>query len=175
MTDQQTDNATQKVGKIMMALAWAVALGLLVMFFTHWENNAYNPNTRPISEQSATANTVILQRNRYHHYLTDGTINNTTVTFLLDTGASDVVIPEVIATELGLKRGARQQASTANGIIDVFQTTLNSLSIGTIRLEQVRASINPSMDGKAILLGMSALKQIEFTQRGNQLTLRQYR
>ncbi|HSG99608.1 MAG TPA: TIGR02281 family clan AA aspartic protease, partial [candidate division Zixibacteria bacterium] len=31
----------------------------------------------------------------------------------------------------------------------------------------------PSMAGDTILLGMSALRQIEFTQRGDSLTLRQ--
>ncbi|MFT7219372.1 MAG: aspartyl protease family protein, partial [Candidatus Azotimanducaceae bacterium] len=35
------------------------------------------------------------------------------------------------------------------------------------------ASINPGMTTGAILLGMSALGQIEFTQSGDTLTLRQ--
>jgi len=38
----------------------------------------------------------------------------------------------------------------------------------------VRASINPAMQASQILLGMSALKQIEFIQRGDSLTLTQY-
>jgi len=38
----------------------------------------------------------------------------------------------------------------------------------------VRASINPAMHESMVLLGMSALRQIEFNQRGSQLTLRQH-
>jgi aspartyl protease family protein len=171
----QPENSTQQAGKTMMALAWVVALGLLITFFSRWEENAYNPNANPSSQQTADANSVILERNRQHHYVSAGSINTQAVTFLLDTGATDVVIPEGLAKPLGLLYGPRQQATTANGIIDVYQTQLEELTIGTITLYNVDASINPSMQGKAILLGMSALKNIEFTQRGGQLTLRQYR
>jgi aspartyl protease family protein len=38
----------------------------------------------------------------------------------------------------------------------------------------VRASINPAVDNIGILLGMSVLKQLEFTQRGDTLILRQH-
>jgi aspartyl protease family protein len=38
-------------------------------------------------------------------------------------------------------------------------------------LKDINASITTSMVGNTILLGMSALKQIEFTQRGTTLTL----
>jgi len=44
--------------------------------------------------------------------------------------------------------------------------------IGAIVLRGVRASINPAMQGNTVLLGMSALQHIEFTQRGDSLTLR---
>jgi len=64
---------------------------------------------------------------------------------------------------------------TANGTITVHNTTLATLSIGNITLSNVSASINPAMHDLEILLGMSALKDIEFTQRGDQLTLKQYR
>lgn len=170
--DQQS---THVIGKTMMILAWLVALGLLTAFFANWESNAYNPNQTPISEQTNQQNTVVLQRNRYHHYVTQGFINTEEVTFLLDTGATDVVIPEKLARRLGLSKGVRQQANTANGIIDVFNTRITQLTIGSITLYDINASINPAMQDDDILLGMSALKNIEFTQRGDQLTLKQYR
>jgi len=166
---------TQSMGKIMIILAWCAVLGLLVLFFGHWESIAYNPNQTPSSQQSSTENTVVLQRNRYHHYVTQGAINQTEVTFLLDTGATDVVIPEHIADDLGLQKGRQQQALTANGVITVYGTRLTQLAIGDITLNNVNASINPAMKNDEILLGMSALKSIEFTQRGDQLTLKQYR
>jgi aspartyl protease family protein len=150
-------------------------LGLLIHFFGRWEAKHYNPNRSPESQSDHMSHTVILQRNRYHHYVTDGTINQQAVTFLLDTGASDVVIPADIAKQLQLPKGQKKWANTANGIITVYHTQLDTLTIGSITLKQVTASINPSMHGKSILLGMSALKNIAFTQRGDQLTLQQFR
>ena len=93
---------------------------------------------------------------------------------MLDTGATNVAIPAHLADKLNLQRGHRHQVMTANGIAEAFGTRINTLTIGDILLRDIRASINPSMAGNEILLGMSALKQIEFTQRGDQLTLRQY-
>jgi len=40
-------------------------------------------------------------------------------------------------------------------------------------LTNVEALIAPGMGGDDVLLGMSALKQLEFTQRGGTLMLRQ--
>jgi aspartyl protease family protein len=55
----------------------------------------------------------------------------------------------------------------------VYATTLSDVTIGDIHLTEVRASINASPQPTGILLGMSALKRIEFTQQGTNLTLRQ--
>ena len=63
---------------------------------------------------------------------------------------------------------------TANGRTLVFATRLNEVSIGGITLRNVRATINPGYKSDDILLGMSFLKHLEFTQRGDQLTIRQY-
>ncbi|WP_346427727.1 retropepsin-like aspartic protease family protein, partial [Pseudomonas aeruginosa] len=50
---------------------------------------------------------------------------------------------------------------------------LDQLQLGDIRLSGVAALIAPGMDGDEVLLGMSALKQLEFTQRDGTLVLRQ--
>ena len=61
---------------------------------------------------------------------------------------------------------------TANGSLRVAQTYINELKLGDIRLTNVRANLNPGMQDNEILLGMSALKQLEFTQRGDWLILK---
>ena len=103
-----------------------------------------------------------------------GTINRQPAEFLLDTGATDVVIPASLAGALKVSRGRPLRAMTANGPITVYETRLEELSIGAITLHDVRANINTAMQASEILLGMSALKQIEFVQRGDSLTLTQY-
>ncbi|MBX2807583.1 MAG: retroviral-like aspartic protease family protein [Cellvibrionaceae bacterium] len=159
----------------MTVIAWILALILLTWLFGLWENLQFNPNPTPKSLQEEKMIQVTLLRNRYNHYVTTGTINAHKAVFLLDTGATDVVIPADIAQQLNLRKGRRQTAITANGRVDVYATTIDELRIGAIRLKNVSASINPGMTDQAILLGMSALKDIEFTQRGDELTLKQYR
>lgn len=161
------------MGQGMMIVAFIIALGLLTMYFGDVQDTQRNPNRAPMSAELGNAVEVALLRNRQGHYVVSGTINRQPAEFLLDTGATDVVIPEDLAAQLQLRPGAPSQAMTANGVITVYGTSIDLLSIGDIELRDVRASINPSMRGQSILLGMSALKQIEFVQRGERLTLRQ--
>jgi len=161
------------MGTGMMVVACILGMGLLTLFFSEVEEHQRNPNRSPSTQMNAHAIEVTLARNRQGHYVVNGTINNRSAEFLLDTGATDVVVPAAIAAEYGLRRGARGVASTANGNITVYSTVIDELSIGEITLYDVNASINPGMSPPAVLLGMSALKRVEFIQSGGQLTLRQ--
>lgn len=164
----------KKFGKAMWIATWIIGLLLLTQFFAGQEKSWRNPNQTPeYRTTQAGAQEVVLQRNRQGHYIVSGSINNHAAEFLLDTGATDVVISGDLAERFGLKRGFRGIATTANGNVTVYATHIDQLSIGNITLYQVDASINPAMDD-LILLGMSALKQLELTQRDDTLTLRYY-
>jgi len=165
----------QQIGKGMIYVAWLLVLGLLFMFFNHTLEKQNNPNQNIIStnHQDGTRE-VTLQRNRYGHYVTNGSINGQPVVFLLDTGATRVSIPEPVANRLNLQRGMPLEANTANGIITTYSVTLDSVAMGSIELQTVGASINPNMLDDEILLGMTFLKHLELIQRGDTLTLRQY-
>ncbi len=168
------DDPTNKMAKIFVWLAWIIALALLVFFFQDVLDKQWNPNEQPTMRltQSGKAQ-VTLQQNRQGHYVTQGTINGETVTFLLDTGATQVSIPAHIADNLGLQSFGSHRVQTANGSITVYQTRLEQLSIGNIYLYNVAAHINPAMQSDEILLGMSALKRVEFRQTGKQLILQE--
>ena len=158
----------------MIVAAWVVVLLLLTLFFNKWLETEQNPNRTPQSLTTpAGAVEIRLQRNSSGHYVFDGEINGHPVTFFVDTGASDVTVPGRLAEKLGLHRGLPYQADTANGRITVFATRIQRLRMGDIVLRNVRASINPYMDGDEILLGMSALKQVELEQKDGTLVIRQ--
>lgn len=163
----------KKLGKWMLFLAWVAGLGLLTLLFDEQLSQQINPNQNPQSTVSDFATEVRLKRNRQGHYVTTGLINNQPVIFLLDTGATDVSVPFELADRLNLIPGLRQRVRTANGNVSVAQTSIRELSIGEIRLFDIDANLNPGMRGNEILLGMSALKQLEFTQKGEWLILRQ--
>ena len=170
----QQNNSTTQFGRIFTWIAWLLVLGLLAFVFQDLLETQNNPNEHPQYSRNKQGDAeVILQQNRHGHYVVNGTINQQKVTFLLDTGATEVSIPEQLAQQLNLPRFGRYQVSTANGTITVQQTTIDELSIGNIFLYNVRANINPGMRDNEILLGMSALKKLEFQQTGKQLILRE--
>jgi aspartyl protease family protein len=161
-----------KTGQGMMTVGVVLGMVFLTFFFGGVKENRRNPNSDPVSSIHSESIEVPLKRNRQGHYLLIGQINGEDVEFLLDTGATDVVVPESTARRLGLPYGIRGRAMTANGPVTIYQTRINELHLGKIRLTNIDASINPKMEG-AILLGMSALGQIEFSQQADTLTLKQ--
>ena len=163
---------TETTGRGMLYAGWLIVLAILVFFLGDWEQGQSNPNRDLSGSERGGVREVVLERNRYGHYILDAQVNGSDVTFLLDTGATDLVFTEPQARELGLTRGLKYWVSTANGDIQVFRTTVDQLRIGNIVLHNLNASINPHMDGEA-LLGMSALVDLEWSQRGNQLFIRQ--
>lgn len=168
------DDSTNKIGKTFVWIAWIIALALLVLFFQGELDEQYNPNSQPqVSLNNSGQAEVILKQNRQGHYVTQGSINESAVTFLLDTGATQVSIPAHIADELQLESFGSYPVQTANGRVTVYRTKIDQLSIGNIFLYNVAAHINPAMKSDEILLGMSALKKVEFSQTGKQLTLRE--
>lgn len=173
MSQDPAQPAPHRLGRGMIFLAWILALGLLTLFFSNWLDGERNPNQRVLTRVGTDGiGEVVLQRNRYGHYVASGRINGKPVEFMVDTGASDVSVPATLAAQLGLKRGAPTRYQTANGTITGFRTHIDRLELGDLVLHNVPASINPAYQEDDILLGMSVLKQLEFTQRGDTLTLR---
>ncbi len=171
MTEEDTTN---KIGKYFGWVAWIIMLGLLYFVFQDMLEAQWNPNAKPNTNISTNGlNEVHLKRNKQGHYLTVGEINKNSVIFLLDTGATDVSIPAQVAENLNLPRYNSYQVSTANGNIMVYRSIIKELNIGDISLYNVEANINPSMKSNQILLGMSALKQLELHQSRKTLILRE--
>jgi aspartyl protease family protein len=173
-TETHVDTVS-RLGRWMILAAWILGLMLLTFFFQFvldWENN---PNTRvQTSINSQGAKEVVLKRNRMGHYVASGSINGHPVTFLLDTGATDVALPGTLAKQLGIAGRVTSQSHTAGGIVSTELTRLREVGLGDIVLRDVRASILDTMEGDEVLLGMSFLKRLELLQRGDTLIVRQY-
>ena len=158
-------------GKIMLAIAWLLIMGGAYWFFSGWEAREANPNSaRELNQQQGE---LTLMRNRAGHYVAEGEINGRPVTFLLDTGATWVALPLALGRELGLKRGAAVTLQTANGPAVGYQARLERVRLGPLELRDVAAVMADGLDADAVLLGMSFLKRVEFTQRDGKLILRQ--
>lgn len=155
--------------KWIVALFWMLFLGSLTLFFNGYLQQQNNPNYNLVAGQQ---HQVTLQRNRSGHYVAPGFINGQSVTFLLDTGATHVSVPADVAKAIGLRAGRPAQVSTANGVVQVYQTVLDSVQLGGIEMRNVQASINPYMPDDTVLLGMSFMKQLDMIQQQGTLTLK---
>ena len=162
---------TGGLGRFMMIITWVIVLALLSFFFNQWFKK-YKINTTAMVVTTEGVEKTVIQRNYLNHYAAEGFINQQKVLFLVDTGASHVVVPGSLAKKLQLKQGMKATAQTAGGDVEVYQTVIKELVLGHIVLNNVKATINPHMnDDDEVLLGMSALRNIKFIQEGETLTL----
>lgn len=117
---------------------------------------------------------VTLSADPSGHFIAPGSVNGSSVMFLLDTGASSVVLPAAEAKRMGIdyKAGQMMGASTANGIIPAWRVTFNSVRVGNISMNQVEGLVvETSMP--AVLLGMSFLNRTDMKREGQIMTLTQ--
>ena len=156
----------------MIVASWVMFILLLTLLFNGLLSERENPNRRIAVETDGPGSEVVLKRNRSGHYLAPGKINSKPVLFLVDTGATDVAVPEPLALKLGLKKGMRSQSITANGRVTVWRTVIDEVRLGPIVQRRVTAVILPNMPGGQILLGMSFLGDLELLQRDDQLRIR---
>lgn len=164
----------RRLGGGMIVAAWVAVLAVLTLLFGDRLEELYNPNREVRSVLTGSGERrVRLEQNRQGHYVASGAINGAPVVFLLDTGATEVSVPAGLARRLGLEAGARAVARTANGTVTTWRTTLDRVQLGAIELHRVRAHINPGMSGDEVLLGMSFLRDLDFSQRDGVLTLTQ--
>jgi aspartyl protease family protein len=104
------------------------------------------------------------------------TVDGTTVRFILDTGASEVMLSTADARRLGIDPGSlsyTRSYQTANGRVMGAPVVLKSVDIGPIHMTDVAASVleNPT---DMSLLGMSFLNRLKGYQvQGSNLILTQ--
>ena len=83
--------------------------------------------------------------------------------FMVDTGASYVLIPQAVAEEAGVEAGPDARTmrfTTANGVVEQAIVTLDSVELGSAQAADVPASISPSMG--IGLLGLSFLNRFTY-------------
>ncbi len=159
-------NPESRIGRRMI---WLAALGLLVGLYAMFSTLGQNGG-EIISIDAGGAAMIVLEQDRNGHYQVKGQINQQPVNFLVDTGATDVAIPESVARALGLEFGPRVQVMTAAGPLNAWMTRLDEVSIGGIRRRNVRATIT-SGEFNEILLGMSFLRHYDLLQQDGKLVI----
>ena len=115
-------------------------------------------------QQSVLAENVVeVPRGYDGHYRLTLEIDGTPVNFVVDTGASEMVLSREDAERVGIDTERLMysgSASTANGIVGTASVRLANVTLGPIRDENVRALVN---EGELFgsLLGMGYLQRFE--------------
>ena len=108
------------------------------------------------------------------HFLVDAEVNGTKVTFLVDTGASSVVLSPADARRAGLapeRLRFTERFNTANGTVRAAPVELREIRIGQLAQRYVPASVNEAPMGIS-LLGMTFLGRLEsWSVEGGRLAL----
>jgi aspartyl protease family protein len=148
------------------------AIGGLVLIGYSFRHEAARLGNRlladlvPSTGQPAKGSAMRFSVSADGHFVVEVTVTTDTtqvpIRFLVDTGASDVVISPADARRLGFDPGALNFSKvyqTANGAVYGAPVRLGAMTIGPIRMEEVRASINGTNMPRS-LLGMSFLKRL---------------
>jgi len=128
------------------------------------------PERALVSEQG----TVSFNRARDGHFYAELNVNGKNIEFVIDTGATDIVLTQKDAEKLGFPVGDliySGRASTANGVVPMARITLDNILLGRFVDRNIRATVN----GGALdtsLLGMRYLERFRKIEiAGSRLTL----
>lgn len=115
---------------------------------------------------------VVLTADSRGHFLAAGSINGKSVQFMVDTGATSVVLGQADAQRLGLKPDSSQRVNmqTANGTVVGHQLKLQRVRLGDAEVSDVTAVILPH-PMPFVLLGNSFLTRFQMQRDNDQMTL----
>ena len=115
---------------------------------------------------------IVLTAGSGGHFVTHGSINGTSVRFVVDTGATHVALSQAEAERIGLKfrQGQRGVGNTANGQVVMYRVMLDTVRIGDVQVYNVEAAVVPAQIDQ-VLLGNSFLMRFQMKRENDTLTL----
>lgn len=162
------------------ALAWIAIALMLVLGYSYRDDlmtiaNRVGGELMPAMPVVTEGGNVELRASDDGHFQADARINGARVRLLVDTGATMLALAPDDAERAGYNLDALsfdRPVNTANGRTYVALVRLDEVEIGTIRLENIVATVH--RDGLGIsLLGMNLLDRLSgFERQGDRLILR---
>ncbi|WP_172328664.1 TIGR02281 family clan AA aspartic protease [Mangrovicoccus sp. HB161399] len=162
-------------GKMLAALRQAVIWGLLFLGVTVgyalWQDVQHG---LPQTQFFTSVGQVSVPRGPDGHYHLTMQVNGTPLSFIVDTGASDIVLSLEDARKIGMDTDRLAffgNARTANGTVETAKVVLKEVKIGDITDRNVPARVNAGeMTGS--LLGMRYLESFAAIEiRDGRMTL----
>jgi aspartyl protease family protein len=109
------------------------------------------------------------------HFFAQGTINKKRFYFLVDTGATDVVLGKKHARRLNIRYRKTNPVKirTAAKELEGYPVNLDSVGVGDVVLRNVDAVVLEGYTEEIIILGMSFLGSVKISYDGEYMILRQ--
>jgi aspartyl protease family protein len=116
---------------------------------------------------------LVIQRARDGHFRAPGSVNGRPVNFMVDTGASLVVVSEAFARQAGLPAGEPTTFSTANGNMPGHTVRNVPVSVGPIDVSGIRVGVGLlGLAPDEALLGQNFLSRFEVLISNDRMILR---
>ena len=151
---------------------WLLIFMAVVAAVAGWEDiRQAGPTTLVQNEESGQ---IIIPKHNDGHFRLELTVNGKKIEFLIDTGASEIVLNQQDAKTLGFNEKDLEYwayANTANGRVRLAPVRLNTISLGGYSEKNVKATVNEG-EMRASLLGMSYLNKFNAIEiKQNQMIL----
>lgn len=143
------------------------AKGILIYGSSPCKANVETLNTWTVATKVKPPETLTLKQNDFGQYSTEGAINEQTVTFVVDTGASRVSLPTAVAQVAQITCKNEVTIHTANGSVQACSVTIPKFKFGPFALDNVDAIIAPNLSQP--LLGMNVLQQFRIAQEQGEM------
>ncbi len=170
-----------KLKWLQHGLIWA-GLGLVLIVGYSYRTDVTSLWTRTLAELmpgraiEITAGTAIVRAGEDRHFRIDSKVDGAQIRFLLDTGASMVVLNRRDALKIGFnldKLAFTQRTQTANGVGMGAPVRLREIRIGPIVVKNIRALVNRTPMSTS-LLGVNFLERLSgYSVKDGTLTLSQ--
>ena len=157
--NRQTLNRT-----LQQVMAWVFIFVGVIAVIGLWED--IRSSVGPAPQMAITGDAIEVPRAQDGHYYLPMLVNGTAVTFLVDTGASQIVLSDKDATRAGIDTAQLSyigRAATANGVVRTAPVRLDSLTLGPITDRNVPVSITEGELHQS-LLGMEYLHRFSNIQ-----------
>lgn len=105
------------------------------------------------------------------HFYIDGAVNGTAVSFVVDTGASNVTVGGRWARQAGLSEGLPAFFNTANGRVEGRLVPRQKVRAACLEVDDITVAVSPGLD-QIGLLGQNFLRRFEVVQTARELRLR---
>jgi len=135
-------------GVLMFAALALVAAGMAPRFLAHVDSGtaAAAKVATPEPGTSAANSSSMTIRGDNGQFKVEGMVDGRRMDFLVDTGASVIVLREGDAARLGIHPSAREytaRVSTANGVVRAAPIELNRVEVGPLTVRNVAALVLP--------------------------------